>query len=101
MKKLVVTLVCAAGASFGAEMTGYISDASCGARNAKSTAEARECAESCIKAGSDPVFVTQDNKVLKITDKSRVKNLVGKVVVDGKVKGDTLEIASIRSAEAK
>ena len=40
-----------------AEMKGYISDAACGWNNARNAKDAKECAQKCVKAGWDPVFV--------------------------------------------
>ena len=42
----------------------------CGASNASSSAEARECAKRCIKDGAAPVFVSEaDKKVYKLPGK--------------------------------
>ena len=81
-----------------ATYTGWVSDATCGAGNASSKAEARSCAESCIKGGAAPVFVTEgDQKVYKIADAAKVKNhLKGKVRVTGTLKGDTLTITQVQ-----
>lgn len=81
-----------------ATLTGWISDATCGAGNASSKPEARNCAESCIKGGAAPVFVTEnDGKVYKIADTSKVKDhLKGKVKVTGTVKGESLTISEIQ-----
>jgi hypothetical protein len=85
----------------GADLTGWISDASCGASNANSSAASRECAKNCIKNGADPVFVTDgENKVYKISGKVDVKaHIDGKVKVKGDVKGDTITIEEIQKAE--
>lgn len=101
MKKLALLMTLATASMWAAEMTGYISDAQCGARNANSSAESQECAKSCVKNGSPAVFVTEkDQKVYKIADQSKVTAHVGeKVVVDGSVKGDTLTVASLKPAK--
>ena len=82
-------------------MTGWISDASCGAGNASSKAESRECAERCIKDGAAAVFVSEaDQKVYKISDKSKVlAHIKHKVKVSGDVKGDTLSVTDIKTAD--
>ena len=84
-----------------ADLTGWISDSSCGASNANSTAASRECAKNCIKNGSDPVFVSEgENKVYKIAGKVDAKaHLDGKVRVKGDVKGDTITIQGIQKAD--
>ena len=100
MRKITATLFAAAALAVGTDLTGWISDASCGASNANSTAASRECARNCINNGAAPVFVTDgDNKVYKIAGKTDVKaHLDGKVKVKGEVKGDTLTIREIAKA---
>jgi hypothetical protein len=101
MRKFTATLFVAAAMAFSADLTGWISDASCGASNANSSAASRECAKNCIQNGAAPVFVTEgENKVYKISGKADVKaHLDGKVKVAGDVKGDTITIRAIRKAE--
>jgi len=97
-KTFFLTLTFAA-ASFAGEWTGFISDASCGAANAKATAEAKECAQRCVKGGAAPVFVTGDNKVINIANPDKVKALVGeKVKVTGSLDKGTLKVESIAKA---
>jgi hypothetical protein len=83
-----------------AQMTGYISDAACGWNNARASKEARECAQQCVNAGWEPVFVLDGQMdVLKINDKAKVRPFVGDhVVITAVKKGDTLVIRSIRKA---
>lgn len=101
MKKLALVVVVSALSAMGAEMTGYISDAQCGARNANSSAESQECAKSCVKNGSPAVFVSEkDQKVYKVADQSKLLKHVGeKVVVDATISGDNLTIASLKPAK--
>jgi hypothetical protein len=101
MRQITATLFFAAAMASGATMTGWISDASCGAGNASAKAESRECAKNCLKNGAEPVFVSDgDNKVYKITGKSDVNtHLDYKVKITGEVKGDTIAIGEIRKAE--
>ncbi len=86
-----------AGSAFGAEMKGWISDASCGAGNANSSAAARECTANCIKGGAAPVFVTEkDGKVFQLSNQEEAKkHLKGKVAITGEVKGDKIVVAKI------
>lgn len=79
------------------EMTGWISDAACGASNANGTSASRECANNCIKGGSKAVFVSdKDQKVYQVSDAAKAaKFLDKKVKVSGTVKGDTIQLASI------
>ena len=101
MRKLTATLLAAAAMTLGADLTGWISDESCGVSNANSTAASRECAKNCIKNGAAAVFVTDgDNKVYKISGKVDVNaHIDAKVKVKGDVKGDTITIQEIRKAE--
>jgi len=79
------------------EFAGWISDSKCGAKGA--SAEHKDCAATCIKAGAAPVFV-MDNKVLKIDDASKVEGYIGqKVTVTGSVDGDTLKVESVKATD--
>lgn len=99
MKKTFFLTLTFACASFAGEWTGFISDASCGAANAKATAEAKECAQRCVKGGAAPVFVTGDNKVINIANPDKVKAMVGeKVKVTGSLDKGTLKVESIAKA---
>lgn len=97
MRAIILFLTCVAF-SWSAEMTGFISDAACGWNNARATKEARECAQKCVKAGWDPVFVRDGQMdVLKIDDKTKVLSYVGDhVTLNAEQKGDKLTIKSIR-----
>jgi hypothetical protein len=101
MRKLTATWIVSAALAGAASMTGWISDASCGAANANAKPESRECARSCLKGGADAVFVSDgDNKVYKITGKADPKqHLDYKVRITGEVKGDTISVQEIRKAE--
>jgi hypothetical protein len=99
MKKTLALFAIFAASSFAAEITGFIGDSMCGAKHAKASAADAKCATSCIKKGDKAVLVTPDAKVYKIDEASQAKvaDMVGKTVtVDGKVKGDTITIASIK-----
>jgi hypothetical protein len=57
------------------------------------------CTAKCIKGGSAAVFVTADDKVLKIDAASLDKvtpHYGHKVTITGKVDGDTVHIDSIK-----
>lgn len=99
MKKAFVLLALASVSAFAAEITGFIGDASCGAKHADASAAATACAQKCVKGGSAAVLVTKDAKVYKIdaASKDKVTAFVGKsVTVQGKVTDDTLSIDSIK-----
>lgn len=83
------------------DLTGWISDASCGASNANASKASRDCAHTCIKAGSKAVFVADEGgKVYQLSDAAKAaKFLDKKVKVSGKVSGDKIEVASIAYTE--
>jgi hypothetical protein len=94
--------------AFAGEFTGYISDEKCASGNAKAHAAAEwikpsafeSCVQKCVKAGSAAVFLTEDNKVFKIDAESMKKvtpHLGHKVMVTGKIDGDTVKIEKIES----
>jgi hypothetical protein len=97
-------------ACFAAHMTGYVSDEQCAVSSSKATKATdwinpkafESCAQKCAKNGSPVVFVTEDNKVLKIDPASAKKAgaLLGhRVSVDGKVENGTLKINKIAGIE--
>ncbi|MGD0299469.1 MAG: hypothetical protein ABSE86_20390 [Bryobacteraceae bacterium] len=113
MKNFIIVLAVSAlacTAAFAGEMTGYISDEKCAVSGAKAKtaaewidpAQFEGCAKRCVKAGSAAVFVTEDNKILKVDAASveKVAPHIGhKVTVTGKVEGGVLKIDSISSAK--
>ena len=108
--KTLALLTFSALSAFAGEMTGYISDDKCAMSNAKA-GSAKEwiqpsafesCVQRCVKAGSAAVFVTEDNKVLKIDAASMKKiesHLGHKVVINGTAHDGTLKIDSIKSVQ--
>jgi len=109
VKKLCVVLGLSALASMTAlagEFTGYLSDEKCAVSGAKAKTAAEwiqpkafeSCVKSCVKSGEAVVFVTEDNKILKIEASSmdKVTPVIGhKVKVTGKVDGGKLTVDSI------
>ena len=113
MKKLIAVLLfstVAGAVALASEMTGYISDTKCAAEHAKATTAAgwihpkifESCAKMCVKDGSEAIFLTEDNKVVKIEAGSLDKvmphlghkvKLMGKVE-DGRLKVDTISTVS-------
>ena len=95
-------------ACFAGDMTGYISDTKCAAEHAKSPTAAgwihpkvfESCAKMCVKDGSEAVFLTEDNKVVKIDTDSLDKvmpHLGHKVKLSGKVEDGRLKVDSINT----
>jgi hypothetical protein len=99
MKKLFAAFALTAIGSmsaFAGEWSGYIADSKC--KHVDGTEKSIACAQKCVKGGADTVFVTSDNKVLKIDKDSMDKvspHLGHKVTVTGKVDGDTLKVDTI------
>ena len=109
MKNFAVVLVLttlSAMTSMAAELTGYISDTKCAAEHSKATTASgwihpkvfESCAKMCVKDGSEAVFLTEDNKVVKIDADSLDKvlpHLGHKVKLDGKIENGKLKVASV------
>jgi hypothetical protein len=105
MKKFVLAtfLVASVGsvAAVADSMTGYISEAGCGAKHSAVSAANTKCVDACIKKGSDPVLVS-DGKVIKFDadSKEKAKAFAGQSVkIDGTMDGDVVKITSIDKAE--
>jgi hypothetical protein len=109
MKRLLVLFALLISIPALAEkMTGYISDDKCAASGSKA-AKATEwinpdmfesCVKKCMKAGSTMVFVTEDNKVLKLDADSTQKalpHLGHRVSLTGTVNNGSLKIDEIAS----
>src|ERR1700722_1663157 len=104
MKKFVLaSLFVATLGSFAAmaeELTGYISDAHCGAKHHEVSEANSKCISGCLKNG-DPVLVVGD-KVMKFDADSatKAKEFAGQnVKVTGSVDGDTVKITSIEGTK--
>lgn len=96
MRKLLAAFTFCAASAMAASMTGYISDAHCGAKHTADKPNAA-CVKKCVEGGADAVFVSE-GKVYKIAGDSKEKasaHLGEKVTVDGNVEGDTVTIESI------
>lgn len=101
----------AAASAMAADFTGYVSDTKCAASNAKAGAASEwvkpaafeACAKQCVKEGSAPVFVTADNKIVKIGPEAmdKIMPMLGhKVTLTGKIEGDTLvKVDSVSSVK--
>jgi|SRR5579862_9841469 hypothetical protein len=100
MKKLFATLALSAIGSmsaFAGEWSGVFTDAKC--KHTDATPDHIACAQKCVKGGSDAVFITSDDKVLKIDKASMDKvtpHIGHKVTVTGKVEGDTISVDSVK-----
>ena len=73
MKKLIGLFALVAASAFATEITGFVGDASCGAKHADASEASAACAKKCVGKGSAAVLVTSDAKVYKIDDASQAK----------------------------
>src|SRR5687767_14030198 len=98
MKKLAVVVVFAfalSGLAIAADVTGWVTDAACAAKGRSGEGHAA-CAEKCAAKGADMALVTEDKKVIKISNKDSVKGHAGhRVVATGKVDGDSITIDKV------
>jgi hypothetical protein len=100
MKKLVIASLFVAslgsGAAMAEELSGYISDAHCGAKHHEVSEANTKCINGCLKGG-DAVLVVGD-KVMKLDADSsaKAKEYAGQnVKINGTVDGDMVKISSI------
>jgi len=98
MKKLLAVFAICAASAMAADVTGYIIDKNCSTKKAMFGNEA--CAKKCIDGGSPAVLATEDGKVYAISNQDKVKDSAGKkVIVTGKVDGDSITVDSISPAK--
>ena len=102
MKKTVLAVLMTASLfsvnALAAKLTGTISDEKCGKAHADASDKSQKCVQGCIKGGKAAVFVSGD-KVYKFDAAStgKIKDHYGhKVTIDGKLKGDTLSVKSVK-----
>ena len=97
---LALALTFACTALYGAQWTGYISDAGCAAKQG-SNPDHKACARSCIEAGEAAVLVS-GGKIYKLDKQDEAKKFAGdKVVLTGTVSddGSTIKVDKIRKAD--
>lgn len=111
MKKLITVLALSALAcatAMAGEMTGYISDTKCANEHAKSPTAAgwihpkvfESCAKMCAKEGAETVFLTEDNKIVKVDADSMDKimpHLGHKVKLTGSIENGKLKVDKIET----
>ena len=102
----VASFASLSAATANGAIVGYISDTKCATSGAKAKTAAEwiqpaafeDCVKKCVKEGSAAVFVTEDNKILKLdaASSAKIEQYLGhKVSVTGKVEGTTLKIDTI------
>ncbi len=104
MKKVSLMISLAAvfaAAGLAETMSGTVGDSKCGAKHEAAAAADAACVAKCVKGGASPIIIS-DGKVYKITagSQEKVLPLLGqKVTVNGKVDGDTIDIATVEEAK--
>ncbi len=104
MRKLAFALILGSSlsyATFADSLSGYVSDAHCGAKHSAVSDANTKCVNVCLKGGSDPVLVS-DGKVMKFDADSKAKAVAHageSVTIDGTVSGDVVTINSIQAAK--
>lgn len=105
MKKVVLAVVLStslgAFATYADDITGYVSDAHCGAAHHAVSDANTKCINKCLGGGSDPVLVS-NGKVIKFDDasKDKAKAFAGEnVKIDGTMAGDVVTVNSIDKAQ--
>ena len=84
-----------AAAGMAAEYKGFVEDTACSTKPEMKGDAA--CAQKCIKGGSPAVLITDDGKVYKIANQDKIVASAGlNVTVEGKLKGDTLTVDSVK-----
>ena len=82
-------------AGLAADFSGYVIDEMCSGKPVMKGNEA--CGRKCIKGGSPAVLLTADAKLYKLDDQAKAVEHAGhKVIVTGKLDGDTIKIESIK-----
>ena len=90
-----------AGAVAAETLSGTVSDSMCGAKHEAAAAADAACVKKCVKGGASAVLIS-DGKVYQIAmdSQSKMMPLLGmKVTVNGKLDGDTIEVASAKAAK--
>jgi hypothetical protein len=109
MKKILAGIVLLAASSitaFAGQWSGYISDEKCATSGSKAAKAAdwinpkafQSCAQKCVREGSPVVFVTEDNKILRLDADSTKKaqpHVGQRVKLTGTLENDTLKIKKI------
>lgn len=106
MKKLILASILGASLCsitvYADDISGYISDANCGAKHSSPSAANTKCVvDMCMKKGADPVLVS-DGKVIKFDEASKEKAKAfggDNVKIDGTMNGDVITISSIDKAK--
>jgi len=88
-------------ASLAESMSGTVGDSMCGAKHEAAGASDAACVKKCVKGGASPIIIS-DGKVYQISagSQAKVMPLLGmKVTVNGKLEGDTIDIATVEAAK--
>ena len=100
---IVIALLSATGAvaQSAQTVTGTVTDAMCGAHHMMKDKSAAECTRECVKEGSDFALAIGDKVYTLKGDKAQFDKFAGqKVIVKGKVSGNTISVDSIMATKS-
>ncbi len=80
---------------------GNVTDSMCGLKHMMPGVSDKECTLECVKKGSKLALAdTANGKVYELSDQDKAKDFAGqKVKVEGTLKSNTIEVASIQAAQ--
>jgi hypothetical protein len=98
---LIAATLSFAGKTGTKTFVGYISDSMCGLKHMMPGESDKDCTLECVKAGSKYVLADAvSGKVYQLTDQKKPEEFAGqKVKVTGALKGDTIVVTTIESAQ--
>ena len=101
----ILGLLLAAGLSLAAAggsaktFVGSISDSMCGAKHMMPGESDKDCTLECVKSGSKYILVDPGGKIYQLSDQKTPEQYAGaKVKVTGTLKGNTITVTGISSA---
>jgi len=81
-------------------LTGIVSDALCGAKHSMMNMSAADCTRMCVKGGQSFALVVGDKTYNLRGDSAELDKYAGqKVILKGKLKGDTVAVDSVTPAK--
>lgn len=103
---LLASLILAAGIAAADTVTGVVSDAMCGVKHLKATAEDQACVKRCGDVGEELMVVGPGNKMYRTEQQAKLKGFEGKrVKVTGKFEpmadDMVMTITSVETAPAE
>ncbi len=95
----ILTMVALAASNKNQALTGVVSDTMCGAKHMMPNGDV-ECTRECVKGGAKYALVVGDKVYALSGHEADLDKLAGqKVTVNGDVKGDKVQVASVAPAK--